>query len=85
MEEDLINLMKRSGFKNIAVTTHVIKQMSLRNWLSNSGLSKERQEKIFDLHINASAIFKKAYNMRITKNDCFIDIKNLILIGEKPY
>ncbi len=28
-------------------------------------------------------IFKKAYNMKIVSGDCLIDVKNLILVGEK--
>ena len=82
-EEGLVNLMMKSGFKNIRVLQHITKKFSVNNWLENSGLMKEKQDKIFELHVEASDIFKKAYNMRITNDDCFIDIKNLILVGEK--
>lgn len=82
-EEKLVNLMMKSRFRNIKVSQHITKNFSVNNWLENSGLTKKKQDKIFDLHIKASDIFKKAYNMRIIKNDCFIDIKNLILVGEK--
>ncbi len=83
MEDDLVNMMKKSGFSNVSVIIHTIKQMSVKNWLVNSGISKENQDKIFDLHANAGGYFKDAYNMTVTDDDCLIDIKNVILVGEK--
>ena len=82
-EERLVNMMKESGFKNIEVSQHIMRNFSINDWLENSGLAKEKRDKIFEMHVRGSEIFKKAYNMKITKNDCFIDTKNLILVGEK--
>ena len=39
-EEDMIALMENAGFKNITLKTVVLPQMSVRNWLDNSGLSQ---------------------------------------------
>ncbi len=83
LEEDLVNLMKKSGFKNISVITHIMKKFSVKNWLENSGLYQEKQDKIFEMHVTGSDIFRKAYNMKIVNGDCLIDVKNLILVGEK--
>lgn len=83
MEEELINMMRRSGFKDINVSQYIMKNFSVNDWLENSGLIKRKRDKIFKMHTMGSDIFKKAYNMKITKNDCFIDVKNLILVGEK--
>ncbi len=82
-EEDLVNLMKNSGFKNIRVFAHVMKNFSVRDWLNNSGLPRDKQNKIYELHVSGSEIFKKAYNMKKVNGDCLIDTKNLILVGEK--
>lgn len=82
-EEDLVSLMKNSGFKNIRVSVHIMKNFSVHDWLENSGLPKDKQNKIFEMHVNGSEIFKKAYNMKNVNGDCLIDIKNLILVGEK--
>jgi len=82
-EEDLVNMMKKSGFKNIKVIPHVIEDFSVKNWLENSGLPQETQDKIFTMHVTGSDLFKKAYNMKILNGDCFIDVKCLILAGEK--
>ncbi len=82
-EKDLVNLMKNSGFKNIRVSAHVMKNFSVRDWLNNSGLSETKQNRIYKMHINGSEIFRKAYNMNNVNGDCLIDTKNLILVGEK--
>lgn len=82
-EEDLVSLMKNSGFKNIIVSVHIMKNFSVHDWLENSGLAKDKQNKIFEMHVNGSEIFKKAYNMKNVNGDCLIDVKNLILVGEK--
>lgn len=82
-EEDLFSLMSEARFKNIKIYPHIIRQFSVKNWLQNNGLHQDIQEEIFRLHVEASGIFKQAYNMVITEDDCLIDTKNLILVGEK--
>lgn len=84
LEEDLVKLMKKSGFKNIQVFPHIMKKFSVKNWLEKAGsLSKDKQNKIFELHVTGSDEFKKAYNMKIINGDCLIDVKSLIVVGEK--
>lgn len=83
MPDDLVALMKTSGFRNIESKTIWLKKMSVRNWLINSGLPSATQNKIFLLHKNAGDYFKKAYNMIETKDDCLINMKMVILTGEK--
>ncbi|MBU4444114.1 hypothetical protein KJ656_03395, partial [bacterium] len=83
LEDDLIKLMKNSGFKNISKKIHIMKNFSVRDWLTNSGLAQNNQNKIFEMHVTGSDIFKKAYNMKIVNGDYLIDVKNLILVGEK--
>ena len=63
LEEDLQALLERAGFVNVEVQTIRLKHMSVRNWLSNSGLPEETQEKIFRMHADARPYFKKAYDM----------------------
>ncbi len=83
LEEDLIKLMKNSGFKNIKSIVHMMRNFSIKNWLENSGLSAKKQDKIFEMHVTGSETFKKAYNLKIVNGDCFIDVKSIILVGEK--
>lgn len=83
MPEDLKEMMKKAGFKNIRTSTYVMPRMSINNWLEKSGLPPQRQDKIFEMHICATDYFKKAYNMKIIRGDCLIDIKYVIIVGEK--
>ena len=83
LEDDLVNLMKKSGFKKIKVKEHVMKNFSISNWLMNSGAPQSKQDKIFEMHVTGSDLFKKAYKMKIVNGDCLIDVKNVIVVGEK--
>lgn len=83
LEEDLIELMNKAGFKNIQVIPHVIKETSVKNWVQNGMLPKDKQEKILELHYKASDLFKKVHNLNELKDDCTLDITNLIIVGEK--
>ena len=82
-EEDLMKLMKKSGFKDIKVKVIFLKKMSVRNWLTNSDLPKVIQEKIYNLHKYAPGYFKEDYDMVKTENDCLINMKMAILTGKK--
>jgi ubiquinone/menaquinone biosynthesis C-methylase UbiE len=82
-EDDLIALMKGAGFENISLKTIVLPQMSVRNWLDNSGLSQSIKDQIFKLHVESRDYFKKAYSMTITDDDCFINMKMVVVVGEK--
>jgi len=83
MEGDLIALMEKAGFKNIQLNILWLRQMSVRNWLMNSGLPQSTQDEIFKLHANAGDYFKDAYNMVESEGDCLIDMKMAILVGGK--
>ena len=82
-EDDLIALMEGAGFKNITLKTLVLPQMSVRNWLDNSGLSQSVKDQIYELHVESKDCFKEAYNMIIKHSDCFIDMKMAIVVGRK--
>jgi SAM-dependent methyltransferase len=83
MEEDLVFLMRNAGFKNVRAHINIMPQMSVCNWLEKSGLPPKVQDKIFEMHVFAGEHFRKAYNMKIVRGDCLIDMKNAIVVGEK--
>lgn len=83
MEEDLVALMERAGFKDIQLKIVWLRKVSVQNWLTNSGLPQAIQDEIFKLHVYANDYFKKAYNMVETEGDCLIDMKMAILTGKK--
>ncbi|MDP8247603.1 MAG: class I SAM-dependent methyltransferase [Candidatus Tritonobacter lacicola] len=83
MGEDLVALMKGAGFKKTDIRYHVMRHMSVKNWLDKSGLPTAAVNKIYDMHRHASPVFGKCYNMVITPDDCLIDMKMAIVVGEK--
>lgn len=82
-EEDLIEIIKKAGFESVKATTFRVKKFSVRNWLDNNALESVAQNKIFELHVRGSDAFRRAYRMKIINGDCLIDIKNVVIVGEK--
>ena len=83
MPSDLFLLMEKAGFSQIEISFFVIRQVSVVEWLRNSGLPNEKIEKIVDMHRTAPPIFKEAYNMKVSSTDCLIDMKMAIVTGRK--
>jgi len=82
-EEDLVKLMRNSGFKEIKTVILTLKKMSVRNWLESSGIPQINQQKIYNLHKNAGDYFKEDYNVIETRDDCLINMKMAIITGKK--
>ncbi|MCK4911132.1 MAG: methyltransferase domain-containing protein [Thermodesulfovibrionales bacterium] len=80
---ELIGFFEKNGFLNVKCNVHTMSGFSIRNWLENSGIEKDLQEKIMDMHVNAPDGVKEVYNMKITKDDCLVDTRNVIVTGDK--
>uniref|UniRef100_A0A6M3L7K3 Putative methyltransferase n=1 Tax=viral metagenome TaxID=1070528 RepID=A0A6M3L7K3_9ZZZZ len=83
LENDYFRFMMEAGFKNIYSEPYIFKSMSVYEWLNGSAIPIRQQLQILKLHENASDEYKKAYNMRLEEGDCFIDVKFVIMTGEK--
>lgn len=83
MDNDLLTFMRRAGFTNIKESIFWMQQASIKNWLNNSGLDAKTQAKIMQMHRDLDKKGKEDYNMRETEDDCFIDMKFIILVGDK--
>ena len=84
-EKDLVALMNSGGFNVEQILIHVSPQVSIGNWLQNSGLSQERQDKIMQAHRGLDREGKQHYNMTLTDSDVLCDFKYVILVGRKPH
>jgi ubiquinone/menaquinone biosynthesis C-methylase UbiE len=82
--EDLENLMSSSGFKDIITIIHVTPQVSIKNWLDNSGLPKERQNLIMQRHFDMPRDVWEVYNATAKENDVLLDMKFAITLGFRP-
>jgi choline kinase/ubiquinone/menaquinone biosynthesis C-methylase UbiE len=82
-EEDLVALMCGGGFDVKRVLTYVSPQVSIGNWLRNSGLPQERQDKIMQMHLELDETGKQYYDMTLTGDDVLCDFTYIILVGRK--
>jgi choline kinase/ubiquinone/menaquinone biosynthesis C-methylase UbiE len=83
MESDMINLFARNGYQNIRTETMIMPQMSLNNWIDNSGLPQRNIDIIKKMHYNCSEAVHKDYNMTVTDNDILMDWKFSVVMGER--
>ena len=82
-EEDLVALMRAGGFDIERGHTHISPQVSIGNWLRNSGLPQEQQDKIMQMHLDLDETGKQHYNMALIGDDILCDFKYLVLVGRK--
>lgn len=81
--DDLVNLLVRKEFRNINSRTVILKDMSLNNWLENSGLPFRNTDIIKKMHYNCDASVQKAYNMKFQNKDIMMDWKFSVVSGIK--
>ena len=81
--DDLVNLLVRRGLKNIISRTVIMPEMSLNNWLENSGLPFRNIDIIKSMHHDCDNRIKKAYNMKVKNGDILMDWKFSVVAGTK--
>lgn len=82
--DDLISLFEHAGFKDIDFKIHKMKDVSIKNWLENSGLPKEKQDELYKMRLDSPKYAQKAENMRIHDGDILTDWFFAIVSGVKP-
>jgi ubiquinone/menaquinone biosynthesis C-methylase UbiE len=83
MEHHLINLFIRNHYKDVTLKSVLLENMSLNNWLRNSGLPERNIDIIKKMHYNCPEIVQRDYNMNISNNDLTMDWKFSIVTGKK--
>jgi ubiquinone/menaquinone biosynthesis C-methylase UbiE len=83
LEQDLVELAWNAGFTNVQSQIYVAPGMSIKNWLSKSGLPQEKQDTIFQMHLDLDQTARKHYNMSIRDHDVILDWKFVILSADK--
>ncbi len=82
--ESLEDLLSRAGFMDIQTRIHISPQVSIRNWLQNSGLGSSRQQKIMQMHLDMPPTIGEAYRATFTDDgDVLVDMKFAIVVGTK--
>lgn len=83
LEEGMVALMRAGGFSEIVSHTHISRQVSIRNWLRNSGLPRARQDAIWQMHLELDGAGRRYYNLQFRGDDILLDMKFIILVGTK--
>lgn len=83
--DDLVELLQYGGLIGIEIKIHKISSVSISNWLINSGLPKEKCDKIYNMHLDCEDYIKKAYNMEIVSGDIIMDWTTAIVSGVKRH
>jgi len=81
--DDLVNLLVRRGFKRIASRTIIMPDMSMNNWLENSGLPFRNIDIIKNMHYDCDKLVKKAYKMKFIDEDILMEWKFSVVAGIK--
>jgi len=83
MDSDLMLIMHKAGFKKVNEIIYWMRQASIKNWLINSSLDEKVQSKIMKMHKELDKQGKEDYSMIETEDDCLLDMKFIVLVGEK--
>lgn len=82
--DTLESILDASGFKHIKTSIHISHQVSVRNWLENSGLPESQQVKIMNVHYNMPDEIGQVYNAVFTDDgDVLLDMQFAITTGLK--
>ena len=81
--DDLIQLLEYGWFEDIDFKIHVMHEVSIKNWLENSGLPKDKQAKLYRMRLDSPKYAQKAENMQIHDGDILTDWHFAIVTGVK--
>lgn len=83
LEADLVALARSASFREVRHDVYMSRRMSIKNWLNNGAVSEANKAIIVKMHRDLDAAGKRAYNMDITDDDIFIDMKFVIVSATK--
>lgn len=81
--DDIIWYLEKNNFKDIDFKIHIMKDVSIKNWLENSGLPKDVQKTLYQMRLDSPAYAQKAENMQIHNGDILTDWHFAIVTGVK--
>lgn len=81
--DDLTNWYINEKFNDIFSKTIILENMSLNNWIENSGITEENKNIIKELHYNAPEHVKEAYSMKEKEEDLIMNWKFVVVSGQK--
>ena len=71
------------NFSIVGQNNYILKQQSIMNWLNNTCNNESEKQKILNRHRRTSDIYTSLVSYEETENDIIVNIKQLIIIGNK--
>ena len=81
--DDIVYVLHQNKFSSICSHSLIMRNMSLLNWLHNSGVNDENKEIIYNMHKNAPEFVKQSYSVVEKDGDILMDWHFSIIIGKK--
>lgn len=82
-ESEIESIMKDAGYFPTETKKFIMRRMSIRNWLDNSGVIEENKEKIYKMHLELDNNWKKVYGMEVFDSDIYCNFTFVIVKGIK--
>lgn len=82
--EILSRLLVDAGFTNIKKKIIVTPQLSTKEWLRNRGDSSRIMKKVMEIRRELPEEEKKAWNLKVIRDDILVDAPWLLIAGCKP-
>lgn len=82
--EILSRLLVDAGFTNIRKKIVVTPQLSTKEWLKDRGDSSRITKKVLEIRSGLPEEEKKAWNLKVIRDDIFVDVPWLLVEGCKP-
>jgi len=80
-QEEIIQLFSKLSI--VGQNNYILKKQSIIDWLNNTCNDESEREEILDRHRRTSKIYKSLVNFEETENDILVNIKHIIIIGNK--
>ena len=81
--DGLSNMLSDAGLVDIDSTFYTMKNVSIRNWLGNGGLSVEAQDDIFKMWHGCPGIVREGHGLVFTEDDILMRWLFMIVKGKK--
>jgi len=72
-----------SQFKGIRNDEFILREQSIMNWVNNTCENESQKKEIINRHYNTSKLYKFLASFKEFDGDILVDIKHLIVIGQK--
>lgn len=83
-EYDIVNLLAAAGFREIRIDYYTIERLSVKNWIQNGGLPKDKALKLWRAYHKVPQKVAWAYHLAKVPGDVLINCRHAIVTARRP-